>query len=45
MEKTAYLTDLGRSFVPVLNAMCEWGNQYAGMKGINKDQLIDCEHH
>jgi len=36
------LTDLGKSFVPVLNTMCEWGNKYALMNGIDKDQKIDC---
>lgn len=37
------LTDLGRSFVPVLNTMCEWGNKYAIIKGIDKEQQIYCD--
>lgn len=27
------LTELGESFVPVLNTMCEWGNTYAVVRG------------
>ncbi|UOK59697.1 winged helix-turn-helix transcriptional regulator [Bacillus sp. OVS6] len=38
------LTDLGRSFVPVLNTMCEWGYKYAIIKGIDKDSQIYCDH-
>lgn len=38
------LTDLGKSFVPVLNTMCEWGNTYATIKDIDRDQQICCNH-
>ncbi|WP_124118174.1 winged helix-turn-helix transcriptional regulator [Paenibacillus xylanexedens] len=38
------LTDLGRSFVPVLNTMCDWGNTYARKKGMEKDEYIQCDH-
>jgi len=37
------LTELGRSFVPVLNTMCEWGNTYARIKGLDQDQQICCD--
>lgn len=37
------LTDLGRSFVPVLNTMCAWGNQYATINGIDKEHPIFCD--
>jgi len=37
------LTDLGRSFVPVLNTMCEFGNKYARIKGLEKEQQIYCD--
>lgn len=36
------LTDLGESFIPVLNTMCTWGNDYARLKGIAKEQQICC---
>ncbi|MED4533569.1 winged helix-turn-helix transcriptional regulator [Metabacillus fastidiosus] len=38
------LTELGKSFIPVLNTMCEWGNTYAVVNGIDRDQQICCEH-
>src|SRR5687768_4592317 len=28
------LTELGKSFVPVLNTMCAWGNEYASVRDI-----------
>jgi len=37
------LTDLGKSFVPVLNVMCDWGNTYAVTKGLELDEKI-CRH-
>lgn len=38
------LTDLGKSFVPVLNVMCDWGNTYAVTRGLDLDEKI-CLHH
>ncbi len=38
------LTDLGESFVPVLNTMCEWGNTYAVIRDIDRDRQICCNH-
>ncbi|GGF92009.1 putative HTH-type transcriptional regulator YkvN [Paenibacillus albidus] len=38
------LTDLGQSFVPILNIMCEWGNTYALARDIEKDGQIRCSH-
>lgn len=38
------LTELGESFIPVLNEMCDWGNKYVELKGMDRDQRIECEH-
>ncbi|MBE3102912.1 MAG: winged helix-turn-helix transcriptional regulator [Bacilli bacterium] len=38
------LTELGESFVPVLNTMCEWGNTYAVVRGINREEQNCCNH-
>ncbi|WP_281364550.1 winged helix-turn-helix transcriptional regulator [Paenibacillus agri] len=38
------LTELGQSFVPVLNTMCDWGNEYAVLKEIKSDGQIHCTH-
>jgi DNA-binding HxlR family transcriptional regulator len=38
------LTELGESFVPVLNTMCEWGNTYAVVQNIERQELICCHH-
>lgn len=37
------LTELGKSFVPVLNIMCDWGNTYAITRGLELDEKI-CFH-
>ncbi|WP_277586123.1 winged helix-turn-helix transcriptional regulator [Psychrobacillus antarcticus] len=37
------LTDLGKSFVPVLNVMCDWGNTFAVTRGLELDEKI-CFH-
>lgn len=36
------LTELGKSFVPVLNTMCEWGNEYAVTRDIDRGDQICC---
>lgn len=36
------LTELGKSFVPVLNTMCEWGNAYAVVRNLDRDEQICC---
>ncbi|MBT2647123.1 DNA-binding HxlR family transcriptional regulator [Peribacillus simplex] len=38
------LTELGQSFVPVLNTMCEWGNTYAVEQNLERQEQI-CRHH
>ncbi|MGP7816379.1 winged helix-turn-helix transcriptional regulator [Niallia sp. 01092] len=38
------LTELGKSFVPVLNTMCQWGNEYAVVRDIDRDKQICCQH-
>lgn len=38
------LTDLGKSFVPVLNVMCDWGNTYAVTRGLELNGKI-CSHY
>ncbi|WP_338786057.1 winged helix-turn-helix transcriptional regulator [Metabacillus sp. FJAT-53654] len=38
------LTELGNSFVPVLNTMCTWGNEYAIVRDIDQDAQICCKH-
>ncbi|MBO1515283.1 winged helix-turn-helix transcriptional regulator [Metabacillus bambusae] len=38
------LTELGKTFVPVLNTMCEWGNGYAIIRDINQEEQICCNH-
>lgn len=36
------LTDLGKSFIPILSLMCDWGNDYLHSKGIKAcDNSID----
>jgi len=36
------LTQLGLSFVPVLNTMCEWGNSYAVTQDVETDGDYCC---
>lgn len=36
------LTELGKSFVPVLNIMCEWGYTYASINEIERNENICC---
>lgn len=38
------LTELGKSFVPVLHTMCEWGYQYAIARDIDRDEQMHCNH-
>lgn len=38
------LTALGETFIPVLNEMCDWGNKYAQLKGLEPDHHIPCDH-
>lgn len=38
------LTQLGETFIPVLHEMCDWGNKYVELKGLDHDQRIECEH-
>ncbi|MBB5178806.1 MULTISPECIES: helix-turn-helix domain-containing protein [Planococcus] len=38
------LTELGESFIPVLNVMCDWGNTYAVTRGLELNGKI-CSHH
>ncbi|WP_438498083.1 winged helix-turn-helix transcriptional regulator [Paenibacillus sp. IHBB 3054] len=38
------LTELGQSFVPVLNTMCDWGHEYAVLKDIERDGQFYCTH-
>jgi DNA-binding HxlR family transcriptional regulator len=38
------LTELGESFVPVLNTMCEWGNAYAVVQNLERQEQICCHH-
>ncbi|WP_371860445.1 winged helix-turn-helix transcriptional regulator [Paenibacillus lautus] len=38
------LTELGQSFVPVLNTMCEWGNTYATVQNLEREEQICCQH-
>jgi DNA-binding HxlR family transcriptional regulator len=38
------LTELGESFVSVLNTMCEWGNYYAVVREIDRDEEICCHY-
>ena len=38
------LTELGQSFVPVLNTMCEWGTTYAVEQNLERQDQI-CRHH
>jgi DNA-binding HxlR family transcriptional regulator len=38
------LTELGESFVPVLNTMCEWGNTYAVVQNLERQEQICCHH-
>ncbi|MCV4235710.1 winged helix-turn-helix transcriptional regulator [Virgibacillus sp. LDC1] len=38
------LTELGHSFVPVLNTMCEWGNTYATAQNLEREEQICCQH-
>ncbi|WP_418789751.1 winged helix-turn-helix transcriptional regulator [Peribacillus frigoritolerans] len=38
------LTELGQSFVPVLNTTCEWGTTYAVEQNLERQDQI-CRHH
>ncbi|VTR20148.1 HxlR family transcriptional regulator [Actinobacillus pleuropneumoniae] len=38
------LTELGQSFVPVLHTMCEWGNTYATVQNLEREEQI-CRQH
>ncbi|MBT2763966.1 winged helix-turn-helix transcriptional regulator [Paenibacillus sp. ISL-20] len=38
------LTELGQSFVPVLNTMCEWGNTYADAQHLEREEQICSQH-
>jgi len=38
------LTELGESFLPVLKTMCDWGNMYAVVKEIEREEQICCNY-
>lgn len=40
--KTEYnLTELGKSFIPILNAMCDWGRNYLENREISIEESLE----